>query len=287
MTRTSEKTSLPGLRVARAVLEAHGDLEAPVLGQHELAGGGLAPAGASCSASERPKFTYIGSICVTVVSSTSGPETRLPSLFSARLVTPAIGDSTRVYARFRRASVQARPRGLHVGGGDLLGRTRRRRSPSARRPSPRRAASARRVARRLREARLGARRRSASARASAASKGAGSMRKSDWPARTLAPSSKLRFSRMPVTRARTSTSREPAVWAGNSNSTGDGGGLHLLDGDHGGREAAGRRAALGAAGGEQPCGRCNGKPVAGEIRGHDGSPCGKQRAEPGRCRAKL
>ena len=41
---------------------------------------------------------------MTVVRSTSGPETRDPSDFSARLEIPAIGDSTRVHSRFSRAS---------------------------------------------------------------------------------------------------------------------------------------------------------------------------------------
>ena len=46
------------------------------------------------------------------------------------------------------------------------------------------------------------------------------MVKSDCPFFTRAPSSKLRESRMPVTRARTSTSREPAVCPTYSNATG-------------------------------------------------------------------
>ena len=53
---------------------------------------------------------------------------------------------------------------------------------------------------------------SASARLNAAWNGSGSRLYSDWPFLTLPPSVKLRASRIPATRARTSTSREPAVW---------------------------------------------------------------------------
>ena len=48
------------------------------------------------------KMTWIGSICEIVVSSVFCASTRLPSDFSARLVTPLIGASTRVYCRLRR-----------------------------------------------------------------------------------------------------------------------------------------------------------------------------------------
>jgi hypothetical protein len=61
---------------------------------------------------------------------------------------------------------------------------------------------------------------SASARRSAAWNGAGSIVYSDWPFSTRPPSLKLREIRMPVTRARTSTSREPAVWPTYSKLTG-------------------------------------------------------------------
>lgn len=59
---------------------------------------------ASCSRSGTPKITYMGSVWVTVASSTSGPDTSVPSDTAARLVTPAMGDSTRVHSRSRRAS---------------------------------------------------------------------------------------------------------------------------------------------------------------------------------------
>jgi hypothetical protein len=46
------------------------------------------------------------------------------------------------------------------------------------------------------------------------------MVKSDWPFFTRSPSLKFLDSRIPVTRARTSTSREPAVWPTYSQLTG-------------------------------------------------------------------
>src|SRR6185436_17375079 len=57
-----------------------------------------------CSRSGTPKITYMGSVWVTEVSSTLGPDTSEPSDTAARLVVPAIGASTRVQSRFRRAS---------------------------------------------------------------------------------------------------------------------------------------------------------------------------------------
>ena len=52
-----------------------------------------------------PKFTQMGSTCTTLVSSTLGPDTSVPSEGSARVVIPETGASTRVYSRFRFASV--------------------------------------------------------------------------------------------------------------------------------------------------------------------------------------
>jgi hypothetical protein len=51
-----------------------------------------------------PKITYTGSVCVTVVSSTLGPDTSVPSDTTERLVTPEMGASTRVYCRLSLAS---------------------------------------------------------------------------------------------------------------------------------------------------------------------------------------
>jgi hypothetical protein len=48
----------------------------------------------------------MGSNWLTVVSRSAGPAMRLPSLLSARLVTPEIGASTRVYPRLRLASTR-------------------------------------------------------------------------------------------------------------------------------------------------------------------------------------
>ena len=48
------------------------------------------------SRSGMPKITYIGSVCVTVVSSTFGPDISAPSDATARLEMPEIGASTRV-----------------------------------------------------------------------------------------------------------------------------------------------------------------------------------------------
>ena len=95
-TRTSEKSSRPGLRVC-----ACRPRSSPRPRTCRPSAASSRPAATSrleraCSVSEMPKFTYIGSICVTVVSSTSGPETSVPSLFSARPAMPETGDSTRV-----------------------------------------------------------------------------------------------------------------------------------------------------------------------------------------------
>ena len=71
-----------------------------------------------------PKITYIGSVCVTVVSSTLGPDTSVPSDTAARLVMPLIGASTRVYVKIELRLVDARVRAFHFGFRDLLGRSR-------------------------------------------------------------------------------------------------------------------------------------------------------------------
>ena len=65
------------------------------------AGSCSAPAATSArqriwSVSAMPKRTLTGSVCVTVVSSTCGPETSVPSDTCERLATPEIGDSTLV-----------------------------------------------------------------------------------------------------------------------------------------------------------------------------------------------
>ena len=72
-TRTSEKFSLPVLRVDAAVGELHRHLEAAVLRQLQAAGRAARCRCAAARCPAMPKITYIGSICVTVVSSTSGP----------------------------------------------------------------------------------------------------------------------------------------------------------------------------------------------------------------------
>ncbi len=83
-------------RVVAAVGELERRLEAAVRRQLEAPGLDVAAQREAAPGRERRRCTYIGSVCVTEVSSTLGPETSEPSETAARLVTPEIGASTRV-----------------------------------------------------------------------------------------------------------------------------------------------------------------------------------------------
>ena len=76
---------------------------------------------ARCSRSGMPKITYIGSICVTVVSSTLGPDTSVPSETAARLATPRDRRFDPRVVEVELRFVHARLGALHFGFGDLLG----------------------------------------------------------------------------------------------------------------------------------------------------------------------
>ena len=83
--RTSVKCEPAGARIHAAVGQLHRHLEAAVLGQHQAPRRRFRLCRRSCSSSGMPKLTQIGSICVTVVSSTSGPDTSVPSERCERL----------------------------------------------------------------------------------------------------------------------------------------------------------------------------------------------------------
>ena len=164
----------------------------------------------SFSFSEMLNCTHAGSICEIVVRRSVPAATRLPSDLAARLDMPEIGATTRVYPRLRRAS-------RSFASADFI---------AAAASSPVETASSysfcpiaffsargfRRAASRVAcDCCACARASSASALAAWASKGLGSSTNSVCPAFTGAPSANNRFSRMPPTRARTSTSLEPSA----------------------------------------------------------------------------
>jgi hypothetical protein len=209
-TRVSENTSLPFIGCTLPSARCTSTSNAPCAGSFSWPAA-TSPRQRIWSVSAMPKRSLIGSVCVTVVSSTCEPETSVPSDTWERPTSPPIGASTRVYctlsaASARRACAPFRSAraicSLDAASSCSRWLTARPSHSGFRRLSVRVA-----CARRASEPAT-----SASALARAAWNGATSSVYSDWPFFTLPPSAKLRLMRMPDTRARTSASREPAVW---------------------------------------------------------------------------